>query len=147
MIKDNIKNAHLYYGLGKRFETALRFLENYNGSADEKGNFDVGDGIMVKCRPYTTKPLSECSFEAHRIQADIHFVVSGTECIGYAPTDSLTEVSFDEEKDMVHLEGSGVNVPLEAGDFMITFPQDAHMPCLQNGEAVFCGKLIVKVDL
>ncbi len=147
MIKDNIKNAALYYGLGERFETALRFLEQYGGKADERADMPVSDGVMVKCRPYVTKPQSECSFEAHRKFADIHFVVSGSEKIGYAPAGTLRIVSEDESKDMIRLEGSGVNVPLEKGDFMITFPDDAHMPCVENGSPVFCGKLVAKVEL
>ncbi|MBR6426560.1 MAG: YhcH/YjgK/YiaL family protein [Clostridia bacterium] len=147
MIKDNIKNAKLYYGLGARFETALKFLENYSGKADERADMPVSDGVMVKCRPYVTKPQSECSFEAHRKFADIHFVVSGSEKIGYAPAGTLRIVSEDESKDMIRLEGSGVNVPLEKGDFMITFPDDAHMPCVENGSPVFCGKLVAKVEL
>ena len=147
MIKDNIKNAKLYYGLGARFETALKFLENYSGKADRREDIPVSDGVMVKCRPYVTKPQSECSFEAHRVYADIHFVVSGSEQIGYAPVEDLTPVREDEKKDMIWLEGCGVNVPLEKGDFMITFPDDAHMPCIENGSPVFCGKLVAKVEL
>lgn len=147
MIKDNIKNAHLYYGLGERFEAALKFLEAYDGKADAKADIPVCEGVMVKCRPYMTKPVSECAFEAHKRDADIHFVVSGTECIGYAPTDTLTVNRTDEAKDMIWLDGDGVNVPLAPGDFMITFPDDAHMPCVVNGDPVLCGKLIAKVTL
>lgn len=147
MIKDNIKNAKFYYALGEGFEAALRFLEEYSGKADERADIPVCDGVMVKCRPYMTKPEAECSFEAHRKYADIHFVVSGSEMIGYAPTGTLTEVREDEAKDMIWLEGRGVNVPLDAGDFMITMPDDAHMPCIENGAPVFCAKLIAKVKL
>ena len=147
MIIDNIKNASKYFGLGSGFEAALTFLANYDGKADEKADIPVCEGVMVKCRPYMTKPVKECSFEAHEKYADIHFVVSGCECIGYAPTDSLTIVRRDEAKDMVYLEGRGTNVPLGPGDFMITLPDDAHMPCVQQNESVFCAKLIAKVLL
>ena len=147
MIIDNIRNAGLYYGLGERFETALRFLEEYDGKADEKADIPVSDGVMVKCRPYLTKPESECAFEAHEKFADIHFVVSGTECIGYAPVDTLSVTGKNEDKDMIYLEGKGTMIPLRAGDFMITLPEDAHMPCVENGGPVFCGKLIAKVRM
>ena len=147
MIIDNIKNASKYFGLGKGFEEALTFLANYNGKADEKADIPVCEGVMVKCRPYMTKPAQECAFEAHEKYADIHFVVSGCECIGYAPTGSLTETRRDESKDMVWLEGEGVNLPLNAGDFMITLPDDAHMPCIQQNESVFCAKLVAKILL
>lgn len=147
MIVDNIKNAHLYFGLGKGIEQALKFLIDYDGKANEKADIFVNDGVMVKCRPYTTKPASECAFEAHEKYADIHFVVSGCECIGYAPINMLTITNKNPDKDMVYLEGNEVNVPLNAGDFMITFPQDAHMPCIMQEKPVFCAKLIAKVLL
>ena len=147
MIIDNIKNASKYFGLGKGFEEALTFLANYDGRADEKADIPVCEGVMVKCRPYMTKPAQECAFEAHEKYADIHFVVSGCECIGYAPTGSLTETRRDESKDMIWLEGEGVNLPLNAGDFMITLPDDAHMPCIQQNESVFCAKLVAKILL
>ena len=147
MIVDNIKNAHLYFGLGKNFEQALKFLAVYDGKADEKADIPICDGVMVKCRPYMTKPENECSFEAHEKYADIHFVVSGNECIGYAPTSALTVVDKNPDKDMIYLEGKGVNIPLNEGDFMITLPQDAHMQCVIQNESVFCAKLIAKVLL
>ena len=147
MIVDNIKNAHLYFGLGKGIEKALKFLINYDGKADEKADIHVGDDVMVKCRPYMTKPTSECEFEAHEKYADIHFVVSGCECIGYAPVDTLTIKDKNLDADMVYLQGTGVNVPLNAGDFMITLPHDAHMPCVMQDKPTFCAKLIAKVRL
>ena len=147
MIIDNIKNASKYFGLGQGFEAALTFLANYDGKADERADIPVCEGVMVKCRPYMTKPVEECAFEAHAKYADIHFVVSGCECIGYAPTDSLRVVRTDEAKDMIYLEGQGTNIPLNTGDFMITLPDDAHMPCIKQNESVFCAKLVAKILL
>ncbi len=147
MIIDNIKNASKYFGLGKGYEEALTFLMNYDGKADEKADIEVSDLVMVKCRPYMTKPEADCAFEAHEKYADIHFVVSGCECIGYAPTDSLTVTRKEEAKDMIYLDGKGVMMPLGPGDFMITLPDDAHMPCVMQDEPVFCAKLVAKIKL
>ena len=147
MIIDNIKNAHLYFGLGKGFAEALTFLKNYSDTATVTADLPVSEKVMVKCRPYMTKAESECAFEAHKRFADIHFVVSGCEMIGYAPVGTLKVTREDVEKDMIYLEGSGVNIPLNAGDFMITFPDDAHMPCVKQNESVLCAKLVAKIEL
>jgi beta-galactosidase beta subunit len=49
---------------------------------------------------------------------------------------------------MIYLAGEGTNIPLRAGDFMITLPQDAHMPCVKLGEeSVLCAKLVAKIKL
>ena len=147
MIVDNIRNARLYFGLGKGIEEALTFLMNYDGAADKKADIPVSDRVMVKCRPYMTKPKSECAFEAHRRFADIHFVVSGCEMIGYAPTPTLAVTEEDDAKDVLFLTGEGTDILLNAGDFMITYPDDAHMPCIARNEPVFCAKLVAKIEL
>ena len=147
MVKDNIKNAELYYGLGDGIRTALEFFKGYTGAADQKEDITLDDTVMVKCRPYMTKPAGECTFEAHERCADVHFVVSGTECMGYAPVDTLSVTKTDEARDMIWLEGKGVPIPMQPGDFMITFPEDAHMPCIQNEAAALCCKMIAKVLL
>lgn len=147
MIKDNIKNAKLYYGIGENIKIALEFLENYKGLADKKEDIVVSDNIMIKCRPYMTKAESECTYEAHEKDIDIHFVVDGDEEIGYADISHLTKVGENKEKDMIYLEGTGANIHLGKGDFMITFPQDAHMPCIVHDTAKICNKLIVKIRI
>ena len=147
MVKDNIKNAKLYYGLGKSIEEALKFLESYSDAADTKADIIVSDNVMVKCRPYMTKPESECTFEAHEKYIDIHFVVDGDENMGYADISELKKTEVNEEKDMICLEGKGTNIRLGRGDFMITYPQDAHMPCVAYGEPKMCNKLIAKVKI
>jgi YhcH/YjgK/YiaL family protein len=151
MIIDHIRNRHLYASLGSGIAAALEYcadaLEKYNTTGEfAEGDVEIGGGVIMKSHPVTTREANG-TFEAHEKYADIHFVVSGCECIGYAPTDALTVVRRDEDKDMIYLEGRGINVPLGPGDFMITLPDDAHMPCVKQDESVFCAKLIAKVLL
>ena len=147
MIKDNIKNAHLYFGLGENFRLALEYLKSYEKEANVREDVVINEYVKIKCRPYDTKDKKECSFETHATEADIHFVVSGCEKIGYAPVDSLKVVGENKEKDMIYLEGEGTDIPLLPQEFMITFPDDAHMPCIKLNESVRCGKLIAKIKL
>ena len=46
---------------------------------------------------------------------------------------------------MVLIEGNGDILTLEKGDFMITFTQDAHMPCICKENPVNLGKMIAKI--
>ena len=48
---------------------------------------------------------------------------------------------------MVLLEGSGDRVTLRPGYFMVTLPQDGHMPCITPAEAAPIGKLIAKIKI
>ena len=39
MIFDKLSNAHLYYGMGKKFEDAFKFLENTDFSSMPAGSY------------------------------------------------------------------------------------------------------------
>lgn len=147
MILDNIKNASVYFGVDSAIEEALRFLMNYTGQIDKEESIRVSDRVTIKVCPYVTKDESECVFEAHKKYADIHYMVSGGECMAYALADRLDTVSEDEERDLILLSGSGAKVSLNKGDFLIAFPQDAHMCAIKQNEPAPCCKLVAKILL
>ena len=103
--------------------------------------------MIVKARPMNTKEIKDCSFEAHREYADIHFVAYGKERIGYSDIKKLELVEYNEEKDVVLLTGEGDLITLLPGYFMITLADDAHMPCVCVEECKPLGKMIAKIKL
>ena len=148
MIVDHIKNRKLYEGLGEDFKKALDFFAGVSDETFEKSNIQIeGTDVVVKCRPMKTKPVSECSFESHREHADIHFVAYGCERIGYTNVSNCREISYDADGDAASLEGTGDLVTLRKGYFMITFPEDAHMPCVCLDEPAELGKMIAKIKM
>ena len=148
MIFDHISNRHHYYFLGEDFRKALDFFATVDDTPFEKSDIIVpGSNILVKARPMMNKPESECSFEAHRNDADIHFVAYGEEKIGIAPLREMQEIGYNAEKDLIAVEGKGDVVLLRKGYFMITLPQDAHMPCIAPGELKPLGKMIAKIPM
>ena len=148
MIFDHISNRHYYYSLGRDFQKALDFFAAVDDTPFEKADILVPDSdILVKARPMMSKPESECSFEAHRDYADIHFVAYGEEKIGTAPLREMRETGYNAEKDLVTVEGTGDTVLLRKGYFIITLPQDAHMPCIAPGECRPLGKMIAKIRM
>ncbi len=148
MIIDHIRNREQYYYLGEDFKKALDFFATVPNTVFEKADIKISNSnVMVKARPMDTRPIEQCSFEAHRLYADIHFVAYGIEQIGYADISKLKELNYDEEKDAAALEGDGDLLTLEPGYFMITLPDDAHMPCVCVGEAAPLGKMIAKIKL
>ncbi|MBQ6830059.1 MAG: YhcH/YjgK/YiaL family protein [Clostridia bacterium] len=148
MITDHIRNRANYYFLGEDYKAALDFFATVSGEPFEKADIAVpNSGVLVKARPMNSRPVSECSFEAHREYADIHFVAYGKEKIGYADVKKLKELSYDAAKDAAALEGEGDTVTLLPGYFMITLADDAHMPCICVGEPAPLGKMIAKIKL
>lgn len=148
MITDHIRNRALYYGLGERYRTALDYFATFDEQHPEKADIILdGDNVFVKIRPMLTKKPEECSFEAHKSYADIHYVAYGIEKIGYADIQNLKTISCDEEKDAATLSGKGDFIKLKEGYFMIVLPDDAHMPCVCSRKPSEISKLIAKIKL
>ena len=145
MIVDNIKNASKYFGLGDNFKKALEYIQANAETITESIILD--DEVKINFASYETKPQDECFFEAHKKYADIHFILEGSEIIGYAQTESLTVTKTDDENDCIILKGEGVNFPLEKGTFMIMLPQDAHEVAVFDGKNTHCTKLVAKIKL
>lgn len=148
MIVDHIRNREKYYYLGEDYKAALDFFATVSDVPFEKADIKIeNSGVIVKVRPMDTKKIEECSFEAHREYADIHFVAYGKERIGYTDVNKLKLVEYNAEKDAAFLEGEGDLVTLDKGYFMITLKDDAHMPCVCAGEPAPLGKMIAKIKL
>lgn len=147
MIIDYIKNAPVYFGVDPAIEEALRFLMNYDGPVDQRDVIRVSERVLVKICLYTTKDESECVFEAHKRYADIHYMVRGREMMAYASVEDMRVTSENEESDLVLLEGKGTKVPLNEGNFLIAFPQDAHLCAMMWDAPEPCCKLVAKVLL
>ena len=145
MIFDTIGHASRYYGLGEKYKKALMYLENYADDASEPFTVVLDEDIRIIGMSYMTKPQQECVFEAHERYVDIHFVVSGDEAVGCADRKSMTVTKADKERDVWFLEGEGKSVTLRKGDFMITYPWDAHMPGIMTDKSRLCRKLVVKI--
>ena len=130
MVCDHLSNAFLYYGLGKRFEAALRYLQTTDISSMEVGKYDILPGeVTLSVQRYTTQ--AETKLEGHIKFADIQYVAMGSEQIGYHnQKDKLlpTTSEYDPEKDLVFFDGSGIPIRLEKGFFMILWPDDIHGP-------------------
>jgi biofilm protein TabA len=148
MIVDEIRNASLYYALGQRIETALRYLESADMPALEPGRHEIGGGCFAIVQDYSTAPREQKRWEAHRDYIDVQFIASGREFIGYADIETLQLLEdYDAAKDVSWHEGDGSFVTARAGAFMILYPHDAHMPgvAIDGPEAV--RKVVVKVPV
>lgn len=146
MIVDHLSNAGRYAALGPRFKEAIDFLRTTDLNALEPGRYPLaGDALFVLVQGYHTKPQSEGFWEAHRRYIDLQFVVQGTERIGYAPLHRMQLESYDEQRDLAVLKGEGDFLTLTDGCFMLLWPEDAHMPGLQAGQAGPVRKIVFKI--
>lgn len=150
MIYDTIAHIAAYRGISANMDRAIDAILATDFAALPAERFEIdGDNVYFFIQEPDLRSPAQAQFEAHRRYADIQIAISGGEDIGYMPTEQVASwKAYDTEKDIVFsdVEEKGVSLPLNAGSFMILFPQDAHMPCLKNAndgvrKAVFKVKM------
>jgi len=148
MVIDTLQNAKLYSGLGSRIATALKFLQEQDGTQLPLGKTPIdGDRIFALVQDNTTKPRAEGVWEAHRHYIDVQFVAAGIEQMGWAPVADLTvKKPYDADADYALFEGPGNFVTVPAGSFTIFFPSDGHTPGVAfNDQPSAVRKIVIKV--
>ena len=114
------------------------------------GKYDLVNGAYVSVQEYTTKARSEAKYEAHKKFIDIQMILSGKELIAVSPIEKMTiSDEYNEEKDFMlfHHNDECTDYVLEAGEFLILYPQDVHMPGVCVNEKSPVRKIVVKVPV
>lgn len=148
MIFDMLSNCHLYRDITARLDRAQDYLTLTDLAVLPVGRIDLdGDHLYVLVQEYTTKPLAEGKWEAHRRYLDVQYMYSGCERIDFALVNTMNLGEYVEERDFQAMTGTGNPLTLVPGSFAVFFPQDAHMPGLAVGEPEWVKKVVVKCEL
>jgi len=151
VIVDKLSNWQRYAPL-EELRPAFEFLEQHQDGKDlAEGRIEIEGGrLFALVQRYPPKPVEESRFEAHQCYADVQYIASGAEMIGYAPTETLDlETPYDAEKDIAFYAQPArwTPVALPAGSFAVFYPHDAHMPCCRLDSDQPIHKIVVKVAL
>jgi len=149
MIIDKLQNAFLYYGISEKIATSLKYLENNDLSEFQNGKYEIeNDEIFVIIQDYNSKPLSEGKFEAHRKYIDIQYIIKGSEKMGYTNVHKLkSSTEYDEDKDIIFVEGGGDFVTANEGFFAVFMPEDAHLPGIKSKTSEYVKKAVIKIKV
>ena len=104
--------------------------------------------IIASCpfnlQEYETK--SNQKLEAHKKYIDIQVVISGKEYMGYTNIENTKIVeNYDSDKDVMFLTGTVDKLKADNTNFLIFYPNDAHMPALCCDKPDFVKKAIFKI--
>jgi biofilm protein TabA len=148
VVSDLLTNAHLYAALGTRIARGLQFLAETDLAGLPPGKHEIdGKRLFALVSDYRPKMFTECRWEAHREYIDLQYMVSGVERIGVAPTARMKETEYRADRDLAWLEGAGDFLTFGAGQFMLLWPGDAHMPGVEAGVPGQARKVVVKIAL
>ena len=148
MIFDTIAQASLYKPLSPRIASALSFIEGVEPAAFKTGQVEIEDrDIFAIFQELITEPVEGRQYEAHREYIDIQYLLAGEEVIRVTNLASLSEaVPYDKERDITFYHAApGNDLLLREGDFVILFPQDAHLPKIPPAGPAEVRKVVVKV--
>ena len=136
MIIDNIQNCEKYFSLHPSLQAAFGQLQALTAE-NEPGRYTVdGDLIFVNHAAYTTKAHDACKYENHRKYIDIQYVLSGAERIDLIAAEQLTVTENKYEASDIAFFADHVpqtSVTLHAGEFVLIFADEAHRPCMADG--------------
>ena len=149
MIYDHIKNIGLYKGLTPALDLALDYIESARLPL-ENGTTLLEHGVKAMVSEYETRLVNEKGYEAHRLYADIQFLLSGKEVVRCKPLEQVTEtIPYNPDKDAArYADCPGADMVIGDGYFLVVFPDDAHEPCLAlDGKPVPVKKIVMKVPM
>ena len=149
MIADTFEQRLRYAILSPRFAAPFEFLEKLPADQPD-GRYDIdGDNCFALVQTYTTRPLAQAMFEAHRRYIDIQFIQAGCETILWSPLAALTQVTqpYAAEKDIAFFANPPHWTPinLHAGQFAIFFPEDGHAPGIECAGPAEVRKIVIKI--
>ena len=147
MIIDQIENANCYVHISNRLAVAFRYLQSHDLATYAPGTYEIEDReIYAIVSEYNSKNVEDAKWESHKKYADIQFVLKGVEKMGHAPLKDMEVVeNYNPDKDITILKGAGNYVTVNAGTFVIFFPQDAHQPSVSVDGSKPVKKVVVKV--
>lgn len=124
------------------------FIKSCNLETIPTGRYNLGEGVYVNIESYITKSRQNARYEAHKSYRDIQFIISGTEIISLEPICNLQErTPYNKERDIIFYEDSadGIDIVLNASDFLIINPGMGHMPCVCTGKPDIVKKAVFKI--
>ncbi len=145
MIIDKLSNAEKYTNIHKEFKFVFDFLKTHNIAELECGKYELkGKDVWFNLQEYETKPTQK--LEAHKKYIDIQVIAKGSEYMGYTNIENTTiSEEYNEEKDVMFLNGSVDKLLADNTMFLVFFPEDAHMPALSAEENKHVKKAIFKI--
>ncbi len=131
------------------WQEALTWIQEHAENLLDGEHEIQGRDMYANMQSFSTLPRSDATFEVHEQYIDIHYCLEGGEAIGYAPIGNLkNKAELDREKDyqLFYPTKHFSTCIVAPKSFAIFFPQELHMPKLQNGFDTHIKKVVIKIN-
>ena len=144
MIKiTNIEEIKKYFNIP---EEAVEFVKGATVDTENK-RYDFGEKCFINVQNVSTAcetPL----MEAHEIFVDVQYLISGEEKIFYTAKEGLpVQRPYSEKGDgaLYDFDENSESVCYKAGEAVVLYPEEAHLPNRAVGEPMAIKKAVIKV--
>lgn len=127
------------------------FVERTDCSKLSTGEVRIkGEELFVRVGEYETETQEHKHFETHRVYADVQYIVSGVEAIGFTTETSLSALGeYDARSDIQFFRPPErfSQLIVSPGECVVFFPREAHRPgCIYQAPSKI-KKLVFKVKI
>lgn len=148
MILDTIQNAARYSSLSGNFKDAFRFLQRTDLQELALGRHEINDDMVyASISRGPGRDRKDGRLETHVSYIDIQMVLTGTEEMGWKPRSTCEQPAgaYDERKDIQFFSDlPDTWFSVRPGQFVVFFPEDAHMPMISPDEI---HKVVIKIKV
>lgn len=131
------------------WKEAFEWIRKYASNLPDGEHEIRGLAMYANIHTTITIPGSEGVFEMHKNYADIHYCLAGGEAIKHSPIGKAEEKTvYDGEKDyqlFAPTKQSSIAI-MRPNSFAIFFPDELHMPKIQDGENLSVRKVVIKIQ-
>lgn len=142
MISDQLKYIGRY--------PFLKQIQEFNFENYQKGRFEIsGNEFFGIGLEYETRDASECLWEAHRRNLDVHCILEGEELIHIADiAHAVVTKEYDEEGDYALFDAKKEQtILLKEGMFLVLYPNEVHQTSVAVNTAQSLKKIVFKIAL
>jgi biofilm protein TabA len=148
MIIASLSDADRYRALHPLFEKAFEFLRSAGSITLPDGRHPIdGDRLYAVVSRKPGRSAEQAVLEAHRRYIDIHYVIAGTDTIGWRSFDDCGTISrtYDPVDDVELFQDRPVSwTTIMPGSLAVCFPEDAHAPMVSPDVV---HKIVLKVRI
>lgn len=148
MIIADLDQSYRYESLHPAFPKVFQYVKSHDLLNAELGKIEIdSDNVFIINSEPECLTKEEQVLEYHRAYLDIHILLTGEETIGWKNLSDCTQEqkAFDIENDFgLYADTPTTYITLQAGQFAIVYPEDAHAPIIGNGKI---RKLVVKIKV
>lgn len=131
-------------------EEAYEFCLKLESGDVKDGRHNLSADTFANVMSYETKLRKDCCYEAHKKYIDVQILLDGCEIIATEHIDVMHKYKCiqpfaDGDTELFELNDEGKDNILNKGEFIILFPEDAHMPCVCKNSPSPVRKAVIKI--